>query len=92
MNMMRNLFGGGQGPGLPGPLGGIANLFQKFNRFRQNPVGELMGMNINIPPNIQNNPEAIVNYLRNSGQMSEEQFNQMTQMANQFQSFLPKGR
>lgn len=92
MNMMQNFFGGGQGPGLPGPLGKISNLFQLFSRFRQNPVGALMGMNINVPQNIQNNPEAIVNYLRNSGQMTEEQFNQMSQMANQFQSFMPKGR
>ena len=92
MNMMQNFFGGAQGPGLPGPLGRIANLFQMFNQFRQNPIGALMGVNINIPQNIRNNPEAIVNYLRNSGQMSEEQFNQMSQMYNQFKSFMPKGR
>lgn len=92
MNMMQNLFGGGGGPGLPGPLGRIANIFQLFNRFRQNPIAALFGVNVNVPQNIQNNPEAIVNYLRNSGQMSEEQFNQMSQMANQFQSLMPKGR
>lgn len=80
--MMRNLFGGG--PLLPGPLGNIANLFQKFNQFRQNPIGSLLGMGINIPQNISNNPEAIVNYLRNSGQMSEDQFNQFSQLAQQF--------
>lgn len=92
MNMMRNFFSGNQGPGLPGPLGAISNLFQKFNEFRQNPMGALMGMNVNVPQNLGNNPEAIVNYLRNSGQMSEEQFNQLSQMANQFQNFMPKGR
>jgi len=35
---------------------------------------------------LQNNPEGTVNYLRNSGQMSEQQFNQFSQMAQQFQS------
>lgn len=90
--MMRNFFGGNQGNGLPGPLGSIANLFQKFNQFRQNPLGALMSTNINVPENLGNNPEAIVNYLRNSGQMTEEQFNQFSNLANQFQNFMPKGR
>lgn len=92
MNMMRNLFGGGQGSGLPGPFGAISNLIQRFNRFKQNPLGELMGLNINVPQNLGGNPEAIVNYLRNSGQMTEEQFNELSQMANQFQNIMPKGR
>lgn len=92
MNMMRNFFGGSQGPGLPGPFGAISNMIQKFNEFRQNPIGAFMGTNINIPQNLGNNPEAMVNYLRNSGQMSEEQFNQLSQMANQFQNIMPKGR
>ena len=89
--MMRNLFGGPEN-GLPGPLGGIANLFQKFDQFRQNPLSALMSTNVNVPQNLGNNPEAIVNYLRNSGQMSEEQFNQFSNLANQFQNFMPKGR
>lgn len=69
----------------------MAGLFQMFNRFRQNPVGELMGMGFNVPQNLQNNPQGMVNYLRNSGQMSEEQFNQFSQMAQQFQNNMPKG-
>lgn len=89
MNMMRNLFGG-QGSSLPGPLGNIANLIQKFKQFSQNPVGALIGMGANIPQNISNNPEATVNYLRNSGQMTDQQFNEFSNLANQFQNFLPK--
>lgn len=89
MNMMRNLFGGPP-QSMPGPFGNIMNLIQKFNQFRQNPIGAIMGLGIDIPQNIGNNPEAIVNYLRNSGQMSDQQFNQLSQMANQFQNVLPK--
>lgn len=87
MSMMRNLFGGG---GLSGPFANISALFQKFNQFRQNPLGALISTNVNLPQGINNDPESIVNYLRSSGQMSEDQFNQFSQMANQFQSFLPK--
>ena len=92
MNMMRNLFGGGQGNGFSGPFGAISNLIQRFNQFKQNPLGALMGLNINVPQSLGGNPEAIVNYLRNSGQMTEEQFNELSQMANQFQNIMPKGR
>lgn len=91
MNMMRNFFGGGQQQApMGGPLGNISRLFQKFQQFIQNPIAALMGINVNIPQNVGNNPEAIVNYLRNSGQMSEDQFNQFSQMANQFENFIPK--
>lgn len=71
-------------------FGNFANLMQKFNQFRQNPIGALMGMGFNVPPHLQNNPQGTVNYLRNSGQMSEEQFNQFSQMAQQFQNNMPK--
>ena len=71
-------------------FGNISNLMQKFNQFRQNPIGTIMGMGFNVPPHLQNNPQGTVNYLRNSGQMSEEQFNQFSQMAQQFQNNLPK--
>ena len=64
----------------------MASMMQKFNQFRQNPVGALMGMGFNVPQHLQNNPEGIVNYLRNSGQMTDEQFNQFSQMAQQFQN------
>lgn len=68
------------------PMGNLFNMMQMFNQFRQNPIGALMGMGFNVPPHLQNNPEGTVNYLRNSGQMSEQQFNQFSQMAQQFQS------
>lgn len=90
MSMMRELMGGMQngGAGLPSPFGAFANLISKFNRFRQNPMGELMGMGVQFPQNVQGNPEAMVNYLRSSGQMTNEQFNQFSNLANQFSSFM----
>lgn len=89
-SMMKNLFGGQPSFNLPGPLGGIANLVQKFNQFRQNPMAALINTGVQFPDSVQGNPEAMVNYLRNSGQMTEEQFSQFSQLAGQFQSFIGK--
>lgn len=93
MNQMRNFFGNGGmngGINLPGPLGNVMNIMNLFNQFRQNPIGALMQIGYNVPQNLQNNSEAIVNYLRNSGQMDDQTYNQCSQMANQFQSIMPK--
>lgn len=68
------------------PMANFFGMMQKFNEFRQNPIGALMGMGYNVPPHLQNNYEGMVNYLRNSGQMTDQQFNQFSQMAQQFQS------
>ena len=89
--MMRNLFGGQNGGfNLPGPLGGIANLVNMFGRFRQDPISALLSTGVQFPDNVRGNPEAMVNYLRNSGQMTEDQFSQFSQLAGQFRSFVGK--
>lgn len=68
----------------------FGNVMQMWNQFRQNPIGAMMQMGYNVPQHLQNNPEAIVNYLRNSGQMTEQQFNQFSNMARQFQNQMPR--
>ena len=68
----------------------FGNMMQMFNQFRQNPMGAMMQMGYNVPPHLQNNPQGMVNYLRNSGQMSEQQFQQFSQMTQQFQNNFPK--
>lgn len=59
------------------------NFFQMFNMFRQNPLQFLLSRGANIPQNIANNPTAIVQHLMNTGQISQEQYNQAVQMARQ---------
>ena len=79
---MPNFFGNGN------PFGNMMNLVQMFNQFKNNPIGALMGMGYNIPNNLQNNPEAVVNFLRNSGQMNDQMYNQFSNFAQQFQGML----
>lgn len=60
------------GGNMPMP-GGIGNLIQQFNQFRAN---------------FQGNPQQQVQQLLSSGKMSQEQFNQLAGLANQFQRLL----
>ena len=41
---------------------------------------------MNIPENIQGNPQQIIQHMMNSGQVSQEQFNAAKKMAEQVQS------
>lgn len=96
MSLMGNFFGiGNNNVQANNPLSGImsmASMFQKFREFAQNPFAALMKMNsgVNIPQNISNDPQAMVQHLIQSGQMSQEQFQQFSQSANQLQNMLPK--
>lgn len=53
--------------------GGIGNMIQQFNRFRRN---------------FQGDPQQQVQQLLNSGKMTQQQFNQLAGLANQFQQLL----
>lgn len=85
--MMRNLFGGGSS-GLPGFLGNISNVVKLFGNFVRNPFGALMSLGLDIPQNLNGNPEGMVNYLRSSGRMNDQDFNQCRDLAEQIQPFL----
>lgn len=98
MNKMRNYFnsgnnpnqGGNVGNGPFGMFGNVMNVFNKFRQFMSNPIGFMLDSNLNIPQNIQNNPEAITNYLRSSGKMTDDQYNQSLQMAQLAQNLFGK--
>ena len=66
-------------------INGLGNMMQMFNSFKQNPMQFLMQRNINIPKEYQNSPKDAVQYLLNNGQMTQDQFNELSQQANQFQ-------
>lgn len=56
-----------------GQFGNFMNFMNQFNQFKQNYSG---------------NPQQQVQNLLNSGQMSQEQFNKLAQMATQFQNMM----
>ena len=95
MNQMRNFFNSGMAGmnnmgamGNNSSFGNMANMMQMFSQFRNNPIGALMSVGCNMPQRFQNDPEAMVNYLRSTGQMNDQQYNQFCNMANMFSNFM----
>ena len=60
---------------LPGPFSNMQNLMSRLNQFRQS---------------FQGDPKQQVQQLLNSGKMSQNQYNQLSQMATQIQEMLTK--
>ncbi len=65
----------GNNSSLPAPFNNMQNFVQKLNNFRQT---------------FQGDPRQQVQQLLNSGQMSQQQYNQLSQMATQIQNMLNK--
>ena len=54
----------------------------QYSQFTQNPLRFIMQRRgISIPQNFQNDPRGAVQYMLNNGQMSQVQFNRLSQMA-----------
>lgn len=66
-------------------MGGMAsnmNLMGMIQQFRTNPMG-ILKQRFNIPNDLSN-PNAIIQHLLNSGQLSQSQYEQARQMAQNF--------
>ena len=66
-------------------------MFENFNAFLQNPVMYMMKSKFKLPDNM-NNPNEIINHLMRSGQLSQNQYNQVYEKFKELQSSgqLPK--
>lgn len=70
---MNPLFGGNQQDNIFGPFGGMMNFMTQLNQFQQG---------------IQGNPQQMVQNLLQNGQMSQEQYNWFSGMAQQIMPFM----
>lgn len=70
------------------PFGSMQGFMGQFQGFMKNPMQFLMQKKLNIPQNINpmQNPQAAIQHLMNSGQLSQEQYNQLQQTAKQIQN------
>lgn len=57
------------------------NIMDQYQQFRQNPMQFLMQRSIGVPQQFQNNPYGAVQYLMSNGQMSQQQFQRCSQIA-----------
>lgn len=67
---------------LGGMMSGNAGVMGIINQFKSNPMA-MLRQRFNIPDNI-NDPNAVIQHLMNSGQLSQAQYEQARQMAQQF--------
>ena len=70
---MNPLFNALGGGQMPGPMGNFQNMVQQFRQFQQS---------------FQGDPKAEVEKLVQSGRISQQQLNQLQQMAGQFQQLM----
>ena len=62
--------------------GNRPNIMQMLQQFKQNPAQALMRSRFKLPQNVQmNDPNAVINYLVQSGQVSQAQINNAYQAA-----------
>lgn len=54
-------------------MNNLGNIMQMVNTIKQNPMAVLS--KFNVPQNIANDPQAIIQYMMNSGKISQEQYN-----------------
>ena len=73
MNPLFEELGGNAGMPLPGPMGAFQSMIQKFKEFREKFTGD---------------PKAEVEKLLRTGQMSQQQYDQLQQAAQMFQNLL----
>ena len=57
------------------------NIMQAYQMMRSNPM-QILGQRFNIPQNMINDPNAIIQHLLNTGQISQDQVNQAMSMRN----------
>ena len=68
---------------LGGAMSGGMNPMQMLSQLKSNPLALLQQAGFNVPANV-NGPEAIIQHLMNSGQISQAQLNQAQSMARNF--------
>lgn len=59
------------------------NPMQMLQQLKQNPIEFLHKAGFNVPSNI-NDPNAIIQHLMNTGQLSQQRYDQAIRMARQF--------
>ena len=59
-------------------------MFQLLAQLQSNPLQFIIQRGFNLPQNIGNNPNDIIQHLMNTGQVSQERYNRAYNMAKQF--------
>jgi hypothetical protein len=66
------------------------NPMQMVQQLKQNPAQMLNQAHLNVPQNMMNNPQQIVNHLVQSGQVPQDRLNAAMQMAQRMGFNIPR--
>lgn len=61
----------------------MSNIFEAVQQLQADPIG-MLSKRFNIPADLPKNPNEILQYLLNSGQVSQQQINNAMQLRKQF--------
>lgn len=64
-------------------------MFLQFKQFMSNPQATLQKMG--MPQGMQNNPQAMIQYMMDTGKLTQAQYSQLQQQAKQMEMMLNKG-
>jgi membrane peptidoglycan carboxypeptidase len=67
-------------------MNNIINLIQQFQGFMQNPTQFLIQRNLGLSEEMLKNPDQAIQYLMNSGRITQEQYNMAVKQANQLKN------
>ena len=67
------------------PFGSMKNMLSQFKGFMQNPMQFVMQRKLNIPQQYMNDPNQAIQYLMNTGKLSQEQYDWAMSQASQIQ-------
>lgn len=70
------------------PFGSMSGFMGQFQGFMKNPMQYMMSKKLNLPQNINpmQNPNEAIQYLMNNGKLSQQQYNQLQNVAKQIQN------
>ena len=89
MNSLRNLLG--QTSPFFNLLNNIGSWIGLFQQFARNPIAAIMSRTgVKVPKDFNGTPEQLARHLMSTGQMTQEQFQQCAQGADQIKDVLPK--
>lgn len=64
----------------------INNFMGQFMRFMRNPIQYMTMMKSNIPREYMHSPDDVIQYLMNTGKLSQEQYNYLNKQAKEIQN------
>ena len=64
------------------PFGSKKNMMEQYGNFQQNPMQFMAQRGLNIPQEYAADPDGAIQYLMNSGKLTQQQYNFAAQFAN----------